>query len=73
MERVFPILRINRWGFDIEILAAAHRMGYKIGMVPVDWKNDPRSHVTLGGYLNTFRELFLISWNLRRNRYGIKR
>src|SRR3989338_7244163 len=55
VERVFPILRINRWGFDIEILAAAHRMGYKIGMVPVDWKNDPRSHVTLGGYLNTFR------------------
>lgn len=69
---IFPRLRINRWGFDIEILAIAKRLGYKIGIIPVYWKNDPRSHVKLTGYLNTFRELFIVRWNLWRNKYGIK-
>lgn len=69
---IFPRLRINRWGFDIEILAIAKRLRYKIGIIPVYWKNDPRSHVTFAGYLNTFRELFVVKWNLMRNKYGIK-
>lgn len=69
---IFPRLRINRWGFDIEILAIAKRLNYKIGIIPVYWENDPRSHVKLTGYLNTFRELFIVRWNLWRNKYGIK-
>ena len=73
VEDIFPRLKINRWGFDIEILAIAKRLGYKIGIIPVSWENDPDSHVKLMGYLNTFRELFIIRWNLWRNKYGIKR
>ncbi len=69
---IFPRLTINRWGFDIEILAIAKRLNYKIGIIPVHWKNDARSHVTLGGYLNTFRELFIVRWNLIVDKYGIK-
>lgn len=71
VQDIFPRLRINRWGFDIEILAIAKRLGYKIGMIPVHWENDPRSHVSFMGYLNTFRELFIVRWNLWRNKYGI--
>lgn len=71
-ETIFPKLRINRWGFDIEILAIARKLGYTIGIIPVHWANDPRSHVSFTGYLNTFRELFLIKWNLWRDKYGIK-
>jgi glycosyltransferase involved in cell wall biosynthesis len=70
---IFPRLRINRWGFDIEILAIAKRLGYKIGIIPVYWENDPASHVKFMGYLNTFRELFIVRWNLWRNKYGIKK
>jgi len=73
VEDIFPRLKINRWGFDIEILAIAKRLGYKIGIFPVYWENDPKSHVKFTGYLNTFRELFIIRWNLWRNKYGIKR
>jgi len=72
VQDIFPRLKINRWGFDIEILAIAKRLGYKIGMIPVYWQNDPRSHVSFMGYLNTFRELFIVRWNLWRNKYGIK-
>lgn len=70
---IFPRLKINRWGFDIEILAIAKRLGYKIGIIPIYWQNDPRSHVSFFGYLNTFRELFIVRWNLWRNKYGIKK
>ena len=73
VKDIFPRLRINRWGFDIEILAIAKRLNYKIGIIPADWKNDPNSHVTFMGYLNTFRELFIVRVNLWRNTYGIKR
>jgi len=72
VKDIFPRLKINRWGFDIEILAIAKRLKYKIGIIPVYWKNDPRSHVKFIGYLNTFRELFIVRWNLWRNKYGIK-
>lgn len=69
---ILPRLKINRWGFDIEILAVAKRLNYKIGIVPVYWENDPASHVKFMGYLNTFRELFIVRWNLWRNKYNIK-
>lgn len=70
-ERIFSLTRINRWGFDIEVLALARRMGYPIKIIPVLWRNDPRSHVTFKGYIKTFIELFKIRWNLMRNVYGL--
>ena len=73
VKDIFPRLKINRWGFDIEILAIAKRLGYKIGIIPVYWENDPNSHVKFMGYLNTFRELFIVRVNLWRNKYGIKK
>lgn len=68
---IFSCTRINRWGFDIEALALARKLGYNIGIIPVYWVNDPNSHVTLKGYLNTFIELFKIRLNFIRNVYGI--
>lgn len=69
---IFKKATINRWGFDIEILALGRRLGYKIKEVPVTWMNDPDSKVSLRGYLNTFRELLKIRINLWRNIYKIK-
>lgn len=67
--RIFSVARIDRWGFDIEALALARKFGYRIGIIGIEWKNDPRSHVTLGGYINTFVELFKIRLNLLRGAY----
>lgn len=69
-DRIFSVARITRWGFDIEALALAKKFGYRIGIVAVQWRNDPRSHVTLGGYMNTFVELFKVRCNLIRGVYG---
>ncbi len=68
-QNIFSRARINRWGFDIEALALARKLDYQIGIIPVNWVNDPHSKVTLKGYLNTFKELFKIKWNLIRGKY----
>ena len=71
-EDIFRLSLINRWGFDIEALALAKKLKHKIGIIPVNWINDPNSRVTLRGYLNTFRELFKIKWNLIIGKYDKK-
>ncbi|MEX0916639.1 MAG: dolichyl-phosphate beta-glucosyltransferase [Candidatus Spechtbacterales bacterium] len=68
--RIFSTARIDRWGFDIEALALARKFGYRIGIIAIEWRNDPRSHVTLKGYINTFVELFKVRFNLLRGVYG---
>ena len=72
VELICPLMRINRWGFDIEILVLAKKLGFKIKEAPVVWINDEASTVTLGGYFNTFKELFQIRWNLLTRKYDIK-
>jgi len=68
-EKIFSKARIDQWGFDIEALALARKFGYTIGIIPIEWKNDPNSHVTLKGYVNTFVELAKIRLNLIRGVY----
>ncbi len=69
VEEIFPKLKIDRWGFDIEILALARKYNYKIKTVPVVWINDEKSKVSMGGYVNTLKELFQIKWNMMRGKY----
>jgi len=71
-EQIFPKQRINRWGFDIEILVLAKKLGFKIKELPVDWHNPGESKVNLKSYLQTFWELFKIKYNLIINKYKIK-
>lgn len=71
-EKIFPLQRIKRWGFDIEILALARRLGYKIKEIPVVWINDPDSKVGPSAYLQTLIETVKIRWWLWRGVYDIK-
>lgn len=72
-QDVFPRQTIYRWGFDIEILALAKKLGYKIKELPVTWVNPGESKVTLKSYLKTFIELLKIKYNLITDKYGIKK
>ncbi len=69
---IFSRSLIDGWGFDIEALVLARKRGYKIGIIPINWTNDPNSRVGWKGYLNTFRELFKIKWNLIIGKYAKK-
>ncbi len=66
---IFKRCLIEKWGFDIEALALAKKIGYKIGIIPVNWINNPNSRVSLKGYLRTFYELFKIRCNFIIGKY----
>ncbi|MFH1671268.1 MAG: dolichyl-phosphate beta-glucosyltransferase [Candidatus Portnoybacteria bacterium] len=70
VEDIFSRGKTNRWGFDIEALALARKLGYKIGIIPVHWVNNPNSRVGIKGYFITIKELFKIKWNLVTGKYG---
>lgn len=70
-EDIFPRMTVDRWGFDIEMLALARKFGHKIKEVPVDWKNDPEtaSHPRLSAYFQVLMETVKIRWNLLTRKY----
>ncbi|MDR3581871.1 MAG: glycosyltransferase family 2 protein [Candidatus Pacebacteria bacterium] len=70
-ERIFSISRVSGWGFDVEILALAHKMGYTIKEIPVHWVNDARSHVHFSAGLQFLGEACKIRWWLWRRKYPI--
>jgi len=70
---VFEKQLIMRFGFDIEILALAKRMGFKTKEVAVDWHNPGESKVSLGSYVKTFIELFKIKLNFITDKYNLKK
>lgn len=49
-QRIFRLQKIERWGFDPEILFLARRMGMKVAEVPVQWAHSE------GTRLNPFRD-----------------
>ena len=46
-EAIFPRQRIERWGFDPEILFLANRFGFKVAEVPVEWAHDEGTRIPL--------------------------
>lgn len=70
VDDIFPRLTIDRWGFDIEILAVARLFGYRIVEAPITWLNDPESKVTLSSYLEVLSEVWRVRRNIRRGLYG---
>ncbi len=66
---IFPLLTIDRWGFDVEALAVARRLGYKISEQPIHWVNDPNSKVSTRAYLDVLKEVVQVRLNLWRGKY----
>lgn len=72
-EDIFPIMQIIGWGFDVECLALARRIGFKIKEIPVHWVNDLASHVGASAYLQVLMETIRIRLRLWTGAYGVKR
>lgn len=69
-EAIFNRSRVPGWGFDIEMLALARALGYRIKEIPVTWVNDTASHVKASAYLKVFVENLKIRWWLMRGAYA---
>lgn len=60
---IFQLQRIERWGFDPELLFIALKRGYRVVEVPVSWGHDERSRISyLRDGLQMLRELACIRW-----------
>ena len=70
-ERIFSIATINRWAFDVEALALARAFGYEVKEMPVNWVNDPRTHVRLTSYFQVLWETVKVRWRLWRKLYNL--
>ncbi|TSC73004.1 MAG: dolichyl-phosphate beta-glucosyltransferase [Parcubacteria group bacterium Gr01-1014_38] len=69
VKDVFPRLTIDRFGFDVEILAVARHHGYRIKETPITWINDPESKVTWTTYFEVLSEVWRVRRNLRAGLY----
>lgn len=52
VEEIFPLLTIDRWGFDMEIIFLAKKLGYKTIELPVVW-----SHIENGSKVKLARDI----------------
>ncbi|MDP3727040.1 MAG: glycosyltransferase [bacterium] len=68
-ESIFPRMVMHGFSFDIELLTLARQSGLRIGIIPIRWRFDPDSKVTLKAYLQVFADVFRIRWNLLTGRY----
>jgi glycosyltransferase involved in cell wall biosynthesis len=67
---IFRLQRIERWGFDPEILFIARKLGYEIREVPVTWGHDERSRMSyLKDGMKMLEEMAVIRGNSIRGRY----
>jgi len=67
---IFPRQRIERWGFDPEILFLARKFGLSTVEVPVEWAHDHRSKINpLRDGIRMGSEVLQVRWNDIRGRY----
>jgi dolichyl-phosphate beta-glucosyltransferase len=73
VEPVFGRARLDGFGFDVESLAVARHLGFRIAEVPVRWKNDADSRVSFGQGAVAFLDPLRVRLGLWLGRYGPRR
>ena len=70
-RQIFPQQRIERWGFDPELLYLARRSGLKVREVPVHWAHVEGTRISpLRDGLRMFEEALRIRWNAMTVKYS---
>lgn len=71
VETIFPLVTIPGWTFDVEVLAIAFKMGYRVKELPIPWYYHPHSKVRVfRDSLRMARDLIAIRRKLRSGCYG---
>ena len=72
-KEIFPLQTMERWSFDMELIAIAKKHGYKIKEVPVIWQEQAGSKVqAVKAALRSLRDVFVIWRNKISGRYNPK-
>ena len=73
VEKVFPLVTIKGWTFDVEALFIARRFGFSIQEIPIPWYYNAHSNVrVLRDSLQMGSDLLKIRWKAMRGKYNAK-
>jgi dolichyl-phosphate beta-glucosyltransferase len=64
---LFPMLTIDGFAFDVELLYLCRKMGFEIAEVPISWKHDDRSTI------KPFRDSLMMFYEILKIRYRHRR
>ena len=71
VARIFPLVEMDGWAFDVEALAIARAQGLRIVDVPIEWHYRKESRLSMGrDGVAMVRELLRIRRNMKSGRYG---
>jgi dolichyl-phosphate beta-glucosyltransferase len=69
-QMILPLQRIERWGFDPEILFLARKFGLRVDEVPVHWGHVGGTRINpLVDGARMFQEMLRIRWNDVEGKY----
>lgn len=66
---IFSRMTTFGWGFDVEVLAIARALGYRIKEVPVTWNNPPDTRVNIWTYPRVLMETVGVGMRRLLGRY----
>lgn len=66
---IFSRQRLERFGFDVEVLFIARRLGYKVIEVPVRWNDVAGTKVRLLQGISAFLDPLRVRWNGLTGKY----
>jgi len=70
--KIFPLLTVKRFSFDVEIIFLAKKMGAKVKELPITLQNPPESHIRIVlDSWNMFWDLVRIRLNDLRGKYDV--
>lgn len=70
VDIIFPRARIDRWGFDTELLYIAKLHNLSVRQIPVRWTHDEHSKVkVVRAVISSFSELLQMKFNQLRGLY----
>lgn len=71
-QSIFPLQRIERWGFDPEILFLARKFGFKVREVPVAWGHSGGTRINpIVDGSKMFAEMFRVRWYNLTGKYDV--
>jgi len=72
-KEIFPLQTMERWSFDMELVAIAKKHGYKIKEVPVIWEEQVGSRLrAVKTAVRSLRDVFVIWWRKITGKYNKK-
>jgi glycosyltransferase involved in cell wall biosynthesis len=70
-KKIFPLQKIERWGFDPELLYLARKSGLKVAEIPVAWAHVEGTRISpLRDGMRMFGEVLKIRWNAFTGKYS---